>query len=202
MRTRSEVTNVAHDHLEIGEEVLRTRTVLWAAGVSASQLGSQLTRETDGQQRVPVGDDLSLPGYPEVFVAGDLARAEWKSVSTLPGIAPVAMQAGRYVAKTIMAELEGRPRRPFSYVDKGRMATIGRSRAVVETGRFRFSGLFAWLTWLLTHIYYLSSFRNRLLVLMQWAWSYVTFGRGARLIVNREWRMHGSEAPREPNDVG
>jgi len=191
--THSAVTDVAHDHLRTGEEVLRTYTVLWAAGVRASDLGSQLTRETDGQDRVPVGDDLSLPGHPEVFVAGDLARAEWKSESTLPGVAPVAMQAGRYVAKTILAELEGRPRRPFSYVDKGQMATIGRSRAVVETGRFRFTGLFAWLTWLLIHIYYLSSFRNRLLVLVQWAWSYVTFGRGARLIVNHEWRMHGGE---------
>ena len=108
----------------------------------------------------------------------------------LPGVAAVAMQAGRYVAKTILAELEGRHRRPFVYVDKGQMATIGRSRAVVETGRFRLSGFFAWLTWLLIHIYYLSSFRNRLLVLVQWAWSYVTFGRGARLIVSREWRVH------------
>ncbi len=93
------------------------------------------------------------------------------------------------MANTFLAELEGRPRRPFVYVDKGQMATIGRGRAVVETGRFRLSGFFAWLTWLLIHIYYLSSFRNRLLVLVQWAWSYVTFGRGARLIVSREWRV-------------
>ena len=161
----------------------------------ASCLGAQLVRETDRQGRVPVGDELSLPGHPEVFVAGDLARTDTQEGTTLPGVAPVAMQAGRYVAKTILADLEGRPRRPFVYADKGQMATIGRSRAVVEAGRFRLSGFFAWLTWLLIHIYYLSSFRNRLLVLVQWAWSYVTFGRGARLIVSREWRMHGAEAP-------
>jgi len=207
--TNSAVTDVAHDHLRIGAEVLRTFTVLWAAGVRASELGGQLTRETDRQGRVPVGDDLSLAGHPEVFVAGDLARADWKSDSILPGVAPVAMQAGRYVARTILAELEGRPRRPFSYVDKGQTATIGRGRAVVETRRFRFSGLFAWLFWLLIHIYYLSSFRSRALVLMQWAWSYVTFGRGARLIVSREWRMHRSahraeqpsEATRESDET-
>ena len=101
------------------------------------------------------------------------------------------MQAGRYVAKTILAELDGRARQQFTYLDKGQMATVGRSRAVVETGRLRIGGLFAWLTWLFIHIYYLSSFRNRLLVLAQWAWSYVTFGRGARLIVSRDWRSPG-----------
>ncbi len=188
--TESLVTDVSEDSITIGNdgEKLRTRTVLWAAGVHASELGSALSGELDRQGRVPVGADLSVAGHPEVFALGDLARTEDDSGAVLPGVAPVAMQAGRYVGRLIRAELAGKERRPFRYVDKGQMATIGRSKAVVETGRLRLGGFLAWAAWLLIHIYYLSSFRNRALVLVQWAWSYVTFGRGARLIVDREWR--------------
>ncbi|MEM1249942.1 MAG: NAD(P)/FAD-dependent oxidoreductase [Acidobacteriota bacterium] len=188
--TGSMVTNVTDDRIEIGSdgEALRTHTVLWAAGVRASELAGQLSEELDRQGRVPVDERLSLPAHPEVFVVGDLAHAEDGRGGTLPGVAPVAMQAGRYVARQIRAEIAGRERQPFRYLDKGQMATIGRSRAVMETGKLRIGGLFAWLGWLFIHIYYLSSFRNRALVLAQWAWSYVTFGRGARLIVSRDWR--------------
>ena len=193
--TQSLVTDVTDESIAIGKdgERLRTRTVLWAAGVRASELGASLSGELDGQGRVPVSADLSLTedDHPEVFVLGDLARVEGADGSVLPGVAPVAMQAGRYVGRLIRSELAGRgatARAPFRYVDKGQMATIGRSRAVVETGVARIGGFVAWCAWLLIHIYYLSSFRNRALVLTQWAWSYVTFGRGARLIVERDWR--------------
>jgi NADH dehydrogenase len=125
-----------------------------------------------------------------VFIAGDLAHAEDEHGRPYPGLAPVAMQQGRFVARTILAELAGKPRERFHYVDKGQMATIGRSRAIVETGRLRFGGRFAWWTWLLVHIYYLTGFRNRVLVLIQWAWSYLTFARGARLIVGKDWRSY------------
>ena len=107
------------------------------------------------------------------------------------GVAPVAMQQGRWIAKTLVAELAGKPRGRFHYVDKGQMATIGRRRAVVEKGRMRFGGLVAWWAWLLVHVYYLTGFRNRVLVLFQWAWSYLTFARGARLIIGKNWRMYG-----------
>lgn len=188
--TGSLVTQVTDDRIEIGSdgEALRTHTVLWAAGVRASELAAQLSADLDRQGRVPVDETLCLPKHPEVFVLGDLAHADDGKGGSLPGVAPVAMQAGRYAARQIRAEIAGRERRPFRYLDKGQMATIGRSRAVMETGRLRIGGLVAWLGWLFIHIYYLSSFRNRALVLAQWAWSYVTFGRGARLIVSRDWR--------------
>ncbi len=118
-----------------------------------------------------------------MFVLGDQAHVEDAQGQLLPGVAPVAIQQGRHVARTLLRELRGRPRERFVYRDKGQMGTIGRSRAVVEVGRLRFAGLLAWLVWLVVHIYFLSGFRNRLFVMIQWAWSYVTFGRGARLIV-------------------
>ena len=137
-----------------------------------------------------VAPDLSVPGHLEVFVLGDRAYARDASGRALPGVAPVAMQQGRYAARTILGELAGRPRQPFAYVDKGQMSTIGRSRAIVQVGRMQLAGWFAWLTWLLIHIYYLSGFKNRLFVLVQWAWSYLTFARGARLIVQKHWRSY------------
>src|SRR5262249_41189424 len=118
----------------------------------------------------------------------------------LPGLAPVAIQEGRAIAANILRELQGQPREKFHYFDKGQMATIGRSRAIAQTGRFRLTGFFAWLPWLVVHIYYLTGFRNRLLVVLQWAWSFLTFRRGARLIVNKEWRFNPpspSSSPRQ-----
>ena len=147
-------------------------TVLWAAGVEASPLGA-LVGEVDRAGRVLVEDDLSVPGHPEVFVAGDLAL-----VPGVPGVAPAAMQMGRHVAKVIATG----ERRPFHYRNKGNLATIGRARAVADFGKVRFGGFFAWLSWLGIHIFYLIGFRNRFFVLAGWAWHYLTFRRGARII--------------------
>lgn len=196
--TSSAVTKIDADGVEIGTERLRAATVLWAAGVQASPLGKTASLDVDRQGRVFVEPDLSVKGHPNVFVAGDQACFTHQTGKPLPGTAPVAMQQGRYLARTIRDELVGKPRRPFRFVDKGQMATIGRSRAVVEIGCWKLSGFFAWVLWLFVHIYYLTGFKNRLLVVLQWAWSYWTFRRGARLIVSKEWRLHSTEPPLLP----
>lgn len=192
VRLNSKVTSVTADGVELGSARIHAATVLWAAGVRASEIGRSLGVECDSAGRVLVGPDLSVPGHPEVFVAGDLAHAiDQKTKRVLPGVATVAMQQGVHFAKTVLAERSGGARQPFRFVDLGQMATIGRSRAVCEIGGLRFAGRLAWWLWLLVHIYRLSGFRNRLSVLVHWAWSYFTFGRGARLIVPREWREYG-----------
>jgi NADH dehydrogenase len=188
--THSLVTDVDEGGVRIGEERIGADTVLWAAGVHASELGQALGAACDAQGRVLVGEDLTVPGHSEVFVLGDLAHVQAEGRAPLPGTAPVAMQQGRYAARAILDAIAGRPKTPFRYFDKGQMATIGRSRAIVQIGRLELTGLLAWLTWLLVHIYYLSSFEHRLLVLIQWAFSYVTFARGARLIVGKQWRSY------------
>jgi NADH dehydrogenase len=192
--TNSRVTKIDESGVEIGNERIEAATVLWAAGVSANAFPT-LQVERDRMGRIHVGGDLSLPNHPEVFVAGDLAHGEDEQGRPYPGLAPVAMQQGRFVARTILAELDGKPRGRFHYVDKGQMATIGRRRAIAETKRLRFAGRLAWWAWLLVHIYYLTGFRNRVFVLIQWAWSYLTFTRGARLIVGKSWRSY---PPKEP----
>jgi NADH dehydrogenase len=191
--TNSPVTDIDEDGVSVGEERVRARTVLWAAGVRASETGATLGVPRDRAGRVHVGPDLTIPGHPTVFVAGDQAHATGPDEKPLPGVATVALQQGRYVAQTIRDDLAGRPRKDFEYWDKGQMATIGRRRAVLQSGKLKMDGLFAWFAWLLVHIYYLSGFRNRLLVLLQWSWSYLTFARGARLIVGKEWRSYGDE---------
>jgi NADH dehydrogenase len=184
--TGAVVTSIDANGVQIGSNRIAAGTVLWAAGVQASPLGRMMGLETDSQGRVVVEPDLSVKGHPKVFVAGDQARYNtYQTGKPLPGTAPVAMQQGRYLARTILDELKGRPRRPFHFVDKGQMATIGRSRAILEIGSFKLGGWLAWVTWLVVHIYYLTGFKNRLLVVLQWAWSYITFGRGARLIVGK-----------------
>jgi NADH dehydrogenase len=188
--TNSAVTKVNAEGVEIGSERIRAATVLWAAGVKASPLGEQAGLKVDRQGRVHVEPDLSVPGYKNVFVAGDQACFLHQTGKPLPGTAPVAMQQGRYLARLIRGELVGKPRRPFHFVDNGQMATIGRSRAIVELGRLKMAGFPAWLLWLVVHIYYLTGFKNRLLVVLQWAWSYLTFRRGARLIVSKQWQFH------------
>lgn len=160
-----------------GGRRIAAHTVLWAAGVEASPLGAMLGAETDRSGRVLVVQDLSLPGRPQVFVVGDLA-----SVPGVPGVAPAAIQMGRHAAQMIAGDLRGEERRPFSYRNKGSLATIGRARAVADFGRLRFGGFVAWVSWLAIHIFYLIGFRNRALVLASWAWSYLTFRRGARII--------------------
>lgn len=155
-------------------------TVLWAAGVKASPLGKLLGVELDRTGRVKVEPDLSIPGHANVFVVGDLA-----TVPDVPGVAPAAMQMGRHAGKTIVGDLRGKDRKPFKYSDKGSLATIGRARAVADFGFVGFSGVLAWLAWLAIHIFYLIGFRNRILVLISWAWSYVSFRRGARIITGQ-----------------
>jgi NADH dehydrogenase len=158
--------------------------VVWAAGVAASPLGKTLGVEVDRMGRVPVEPDLSVPGRPEIFVIGDLAsithdRADGKP---LPGVAQVAMQGGVSVAKNIARSLRGEAHRPFHYRDKGNMATIGRARAIAEIAGLKLTGYVAWLTWLFIHVLFLIGFRNRIVVMLEWAWSYLTWQRGARLI--------------------
>jgi NADH:ubiquinone reductase (H+-translocating) len=194
VRLSSAVTGVGPLGVDIGAEKIEAATIVWAAGVRASSIGATLGVELDRAGRVSVGPDLTIAGHPEVFVAGDLARCQdIKRDRLLPGVAAVAMQEGIYIGRTILDDLRGRSRKPFRYVDKGQMATIGRSRAICEIGGMHFGGYFAWWVWLLVHIYALTGFRNRLSVMLQWAWSYFTFGRGARLIVPREWRQYSSD---------
>jgi NADH dehydrogenase len=166
-------------------EMIRARTVLWAAGVKASSLGAVLAKaagvETDRGGRIRIGPDLSIAGHPEILVLGDMGLFE-QDGKPLPGVSPVAMQHGWHAAKVIAARLAGRPAPPFRYHDKGSMATIGRAAAVVDLGFIKYSGFLAWLTWLFVHLLYLVGYRNRVLVAIQWAFQYSTFNRGARLI--------------------
>lgn len=181
VRTGSIVTGIEPEAVWVGEERIRTRNVVWAAGVTASPLGALLGAPNDRVGRVLVEPDLSVPGRPEVFVVGDLAALE-QDGRPLPGVAPVAMQQGRHAARNIVRTLAGEARRPFRYRDRGSMATLGRRAAVMETAGIRLKGWLAWMAWLFVHILFLIGFRNRLLVMIQWAWSYLTWQRGARLI--------------------
>ena len=196
--THARVTNVTATGVTVGNEQVDAATVLWAAGVCASDVGRSLGAPLDSFGRVKVGPDLTIPGHPELFVLGDMARREEHEGQPLPGVALVAMQEGIYAADVVKQEVQRGAkileRAPFRYHDLGQMATIGRSRAIAEFGRLRLAGYFAWWFWLIVHIYRLSGFRNRLSVLVQWAWSYMTFGRGARLIVGKEWQAY-SERP-------
>ncbi len=163
------------------------RTLIWAAGNAASPLGASLGVPLDRQGRVIVREDLSVPGHPEVYVIGDQAHFATDGGSPLPGLSPVAMQQGRHVAENIRIKLAGGWTERFRYFDKGTMATIGTHAAVADAGFMRFSGFPAWLAWLFVHVVFLVSFRNKLIVLMSWAYSYFTFGRGARLITGVKW---------------
>jgi len=190
VRTASSVTGVDRNGVSIGEERLESATVLWAAGVQASELSRKLEAPLDLLGRVSVEPGLNLKGHPEVFVAGDLAHFAHGRNTPLPGLAPVALQQGRWIAGNILRDKAGKKVLPFCYLDKGQLAAIGRSKAIIQWGHFRGSGFFAWLLWLVTHIYYLIGFKNRLFVAMQWAWSFFSFTRGARLIINKEWRFY------------
>jgi NADH dehydrogenase len=185
VRASALVTNVSSDAVWVGGEQIRSRAVVWAAGVAASPLARSLGVALDRAGRVPVEPDLSLPGHPEVFVIGDLAAFVHQTGQPLPGLAPVAIQQGRTAADNVWRRLTGRPSRTFRYVDKGNIATIGRAAAVAMIRGLRLSGLVAWLAWLLVHIFFLIGFRNRFVVLFQWAWAYLTHQRGARLITGR-----------------
>jgi NADH dehydrogenase len=188
--TSTMVTGIEPGVIFMGDKRMEAAVILWAAGVAASPLGKKLGMPLDRAGRVLVQPDLSLPNHPEVFVIGDLAALKDESGKLLPGVAPVAILEGRYIAKLIRKEIEaGDPRtlrtesrKPFHYYDKGNLATIGRAAAVAQFGKIHISGYIAWLTWLFVHILFLIGFRNRMLVFIQWAWSYFTYERGARLI--------------------
>lgn len=202
VRTNSMVTSIEPGAVHFGDTRLAAPVILWAAGVAASPLGRKLGAPLDRAGRVLVEPDLSIPGHPDVFVIGDLASLKDKHGQMLPGLAPVAIQEGRYVAKAILRTVQGKSREPFHYWDKGSLATIGRAAAVGEIGKLHISGFIAWLAWLFVHIYFLIGFRNRLLVMIQWAWSYLTYERGARLITGSTvlpgWTgMHPSTTPAE-----
>jgi NADH dehydrogenase len=182
VRTGAPVTDCTADGVRLGDSFIASRTIIWAAGVMASPAGRWLGAETDRAGRVQVSADLSVPGHPEVFVIGDTAAVTDANGAQLPGVAPVAKQQGEYVARTLIARHEGRTVPAFHYRDYGTLATIGRSRAIAQFGRLKLSGLVAWLVWTMAHIYYLIGFRNRFVVALNWAWSYVTFQRGSRLI--------------------
>ncbi len=181
------VTAVEPGVVRIGSETIPATVTVWAAGVAASGLGRLLSTQTDRAGRVPVEKDCSLPGHPEVFVIGDLALFREEDGKPLPGVAQVAIQQGRAVARNIGRELRGHPREPFSYNDLGSLATIGRAAAVADIRRLHLSGLLAWLVWLFVHILWLIGFRNRVLVMVNWTWAYFASQRGPRLITERYW---------------
>ena len=196
VRTRTRVTGIDADGVDMAidgadatqpktNERIETNTVVWAAGVRTTALTKSLGVPLDRMGRVLVEPDLSVTGHSEAFVIGDAAAFLHQTGKALPGVSAVAMQQARAAARSIRVTIRGKPRIPFRYFDKGSMATIGRSRAISEMGKLRFTGFFAWLTWLLVHIWYLIGFRNRMAVMFTWAWSYVTYRRGARLITHR-----------------
>jgi NADH dehydrogenase len=209
------VVDVASDSVAIrgpGGEVVQTpaRTAIWAAGVTASELAARLAEaagaEVDRSGRVTVAPDLSLPGHPEVLALGDMVRvrADDGTIVPLPGLAPVALQQGLYAARLVRGRLSGSAIKPFHYVDKGDLATIGRSKAVADVKGLHLSGLTAWVTWLIVHLFYLIGFQNRLLVLIRWTVSFVTRGRGARLIVRppEARSTHAAADPSERRQAG
>jgi NADH dehydrogenase len=183
VRTSTMVTGIEPGAVMIGRERLPSAVTLWAAGVLASPLGKMLGAKTDRAGRVLVEPDLSIAGHPEVFVIGDLAAILDEQGKPVPGVAPAAIQQGQKAAANIICDLRKKPRSKFVYWDKGSLATIGRAAAIADLpGGIRLSGLLAWLAWLFIHIFFLIGFRNRLLVIIQWAWAYLTFQRGTRLI--------------------
>jgi NADH dehydrogenase len=178
-----------------GGETIAARTVVWAAGNAASPLGASLGVPQDRQGRVIVQADLSIPGHPEIFVIGDQAHFAPEGGAPLPGLSPVAMQQGRQAAENILVRHAGGWTKPFEYFDKGTMATIGRHAAVADLGFVKFGGFMAWLTWLFVHLIFLVSFRNKLVVLASWAYTYLTAGRAARLITGRGWHPRTPPSP-------
>ena len=182
VRTETLVTNVRPGSVIAAGWTIPTQTVIWAAGNVASPVLHSLGTPLDPAGRAIVEPDCTIPGHPEIFVLGDAAHFNHQDGGPLPGISPVAIQMGQYAARAIQADIEGQPRRAFHYWDKGQLAVIGRGRAVADIWKLHFGGLLAWLVWTFVHIFFLIGFRNRILVMIQWAWSYVTYGRGARLI--------------------
>jgi NADH dehydrogenase len=185
VRVNSFVTKVERGGVWVGNEMIRARTAFWAAGNKASSLGKSLGAPLDSAGRVKVSDDLSVPGHPEIFAIGDLATFQ-QDGRLVPWVAPAANQQGAFAAKSIIRDTRRQPRKKFHYFNKGDLATIGRSRAIADFGKVRFAGRLAWLLWLFVHIMYLVGFRNRLVVLIEWAYAYFTYQAGVRLITDVE----------------
>jgi len=183
------VTGMGYRYVELKGEKLAAHTIIWAAGNNASPLAKQLGCETDRPGRAVVNQDLTVPGHPEIQVVGDMAAVKTKEGKPVPGVAPAAMQMGEHAGKNVLRQLQGKAPEPFWYFDKGSLATIGRHAGIADIKGFRFSGTPAWLAWAFIHLLFLLGFRNRLVVFFQWAWAYITFGRGARVI---------AEPPPEP----
>jgi NADH:ubiquinone reductase (H+-translocating) len=191
VRISAYVTSIHDDYVTVGDEIIEADNVFWAAGVAASKLGAQLGAETDRAGRVIVQPDCSIAGHPEVFVAGDLAHMVQANGTMVPGVAQGAIQSGKHAGRQIKRDLAGQPREPFRYFDKGDLATIGRAAAVARIFGLELSGFIAWIIWVGVHILYLIGFRNRILVMMQWAWAYLTYHRGIRLITgNARLEIH------------
>ncbi|HSK42647.1 MAG TPA: NAD(P)/FAD-dependent oxidoreductase [Candidatus Binatia bacterium] len=184
VRTNAMVTNIEAGVVSVGKERIPASVILWGAGVSASPLGRMLGVPIDKAGRVIVQPDLTVPAHPEVFVTGDLASATRYNGQPVPGVAPAAIQMGKFAARQIKRSVAARPREKFEYLDKGSLATIGRSRAVGQFGKIHISGYFAWLAWLFIHLLFLVGFRNRLFVMSEWAWAYLTYNHSARLITD------------------
>jgi NADH dehydrogenase len=192
VRTNALVTSIEEGAVHVGDEVINAHNVFWAAGVAASPLGASLGAKLDRAGRVLVEKDCSVTGHPEVFVLGDLAHLE-QDGHMLPGVCQVAMQMGTHAARTIINDVRQKPRRNFRYFDKGNLATIGRAAAVADIHGLRFGGFLAWIIWVFVHILYLIGFKNRVLVMIQWAWAYVGQRRSNRLITG-DVGMHLTKA--------
>jgi NADH:quinone reductase (non-electrogenic) len=195
--TDSPVTTIEAQRVVAGEREIAAATTLWAAGVRAPAIARSLGVELDRSGRVLVEADLSVPGHPEIFVIGDLACFLHQTGTPLPGLAPVAIQQGRHAARAIRRDLRGKPRKPFHYLDKGTLATIGRAAAVADFGFVKISGFFAWLAYLFVHLFFLIGFRNRFVVMFEWAWAYFTYQRAARLITGDIDRIPAASEPPE-----
>jgi NADH dehydrogenase len=181
VRVGTKVLGVSPEGVQLENEFIRGRTVIWAAGNTASPLAKQLGCEVDRQGRAVVEKDLSVAGHPEIFVIGDVANFSHQGGKPLPGIAPFAMQSGTTAAANVLALASGRPTKVFHYVDKGTMATIGRNKAVADLKVVKLSGFLAWLSWLLIHLLFIVELRNKIVIFFQWAWGYITYTHGARL---------------------
>jgi NADH dehydrogenase len=193
--TGTPVTAITADGYRMGDSFVRARTILWAAGVAASPLGGLLNVERDRAGRVPVQPDLSVPGHPEIFIAGDLASPQQQDGKAVPGVASAAKQMGAHVASVIRARLRGGTVPAFRYRDYGNLATIGRMAAVVDLRGLKFSGIVAWWFWLSAHVFFLIGFRNRIIVLINWAWAYLTYQRHARIVLDGGAPATSSERP-------
>jgi len=188
VRLSSPVDDIQETFVKIGDEQISTRNVIWAAGLSASPLTKRLDVDLDGADRVKVNPDLSVPGHENIYVIGDIASIKQPNGSLVPGMSPAAIQEGRWAAKNIIRKMTYKNTLPFKYSNKGCMATIGKASAVADIGPFQFSGILAWIIWLSTHIFFLIGFRNRIVVIFQWAWAYFTTQRHSRLITH-PWRF-------------